>query len=107
MRIGYKITLNTCLIFFFIKCEARKCPALRQLAFGTIEPVDCVTIPQPYQRGCTMACVSGYTIKGDSNLQCGSDGNWVGTFPICEGILDLMYIWYGTSKVRKGLLRVM
>ena len=54
-----------------------------------------------------MACVSGYTIKGDSNLQCGSDGNWVGTFPICEGILDLMYIWYGTSKVREGLLRVM
>ncbi|PFX17574.1 Sushi, von Willebrand factor type A, EGF and pentraxin domain-containing protein 1 [Stylophora pistillata] len=65
-------------------CEARKCPALRRLAFGDVEPEDCVTTPQPYQRGCTMQCVSGYTLNGDSRLECGSDGNWVGTFPTCE-----------------------
>ncbi|EDO34703.1 predicted protein, partial [Nematostella vectensis] len=62
-------------------CVAKLCPALRKLPFGTVEPVDCLTTPQPYTRACVMKCFKGYTFSGSSPLTCGADGEWQGTFP--------------------------
>ena len=80
---------------FIFHLLARMCPALRQLAFGTVEPVDCVTTPQPYQRGCIMKCVIGYVMEGDSPLTCGADGTWQGVFPTCKGTLHFSLVSEG------------
>ncbi|XP_068719046.1 sushi, von Willebrand factor type A, EGF and pentraxin domain-containing protein 1-like [Montipora capricornis] len=65
-------------------CEARQCPALRQLARGGADPPDCFTSPQPYPQGCVMTCDRGYVMTGDNLLRCGPDGTWTGTFPSCD-----------------------
>ncbi|XP_060562326.1 CUB and sushi domain-containing protein 3-like, partial [Ruditapes philippinarum] len=39
-----------------------------------------------------FTCDSGYSIKGDTSVQCGSDGVWLSTFPecvTCENIADI------------------
>ena len=40
-------------------------------------------------------CDTGFMINGASERQCGSDGNWDGTAPICDGmtIINILNMW--------------
>jgi hypothetical protein len=35
-----------------------------------------------------FTCDSGYSIKGNTSVQCGSDGVWLSTFPECGKLGD-------------------
>ena len=78
--------------------KAKKCPALRKLSFGTVEPVDCVTRAQNYAAGCIFRCNNGYTMQGNGNLVCREDGTWSRDIPTCEGDHKLFFIPHHNSN---------
>ena len=59
---------------------------LRRVPFSQLEPLDCATAAQPYQRGCVYKCKPGFTMNGgNGRLTCGADAKWTGQIPTCVG----------------------
>ncbi len=43
------------------------------------------TNSRPMRTIATYTCTSGYTLSGDTAKTCGSDGQWIGSDPVCQG----------------------
>ncbi len=41
--------------------------------------------PRPVNTVATYTCNNGYTLRGDTTRTCGSDGQWSGNDPTCQG----------------------
>jgi hypothetical protein len=48
-----------------------------------------------------FTCDSGYSIKGDTSVQCGSDGVWLSTFPECGKLGDMNMFHMQTHSLSK------
>ncbi len=74
------------------------------LLFLTVAATECTDLPTPTMGGsvsynmgtvdsrpvntvATYTCTSGYTLSGDTTRTCGSDGQWSGSAPTCQGML--------------------
>ncbi len=68
-----------------ISYAAITCSALSLIADGRIS-YNQRGAPFPFGTSATYFCNVGFTLKGDSNRECGRSGVWSGSDPMCIGI---------------------
>ncbi|XP_046542992.1 uncharacterized protein LOC124253292 [Haliotis rubra] len=54
----------------------KPCPALFSPKYGSVSPRNCTEVEAPVGKYCTVTCMPGFSLTGQSNLQCMSNGQW-------------------------------
>ena len=65
---------------------AVQCPALSDPENGAVS-----TTGTGVGDTATYTCISGYELSGSDTRVCGSDGEWSGSAPTCEGMILQVY----------------
>ena len=71
-----------CVIFFILAVV--DCGNLTTPANGSVTH----TVRTTFNQTATYSCNTGYNLVGDSTRTCQADGEWSGSAPTCQGVLQ-------------------